>query len=56
MFIYSSLPSALGHFVAVEQWGLSNIPKEKNQERECRASVKTPLIQSHTSRILIVQI
>ena len=42
-------------FVAVEQWERSNIPIEKNHEREGRASVKTPLIQSTTSRIFSAQ-
>ena len=38
---------ALRRFVAVEQWKPSNIHKEYLQEPECRATVKTPLIQVH---------
>ena len=36
--------------------GTFKYPSGKNHERECRASVKTPLIRSTTSRTLIAQI
>ena len=49
---FGTNPLQTNSFVAVKQRERSNIPKEKNQERECRARVKTPLIQS-TSGILI---
>ena len=34
----------------------SNVPKEENPEQECRASDKTPYIQSTVSRISIAEI
>ena len=49
------LPPALRRFCGFGAAKRSNIPIEKNQERDCRGSVKTPLIQS-TCTILIAQI
>ena len=46
------MPYNLRRFVAVRQWKRSNVLKEINQERQYKASVKMPLIQRRTSRIL----